>query len=922
MTTIDTKIRITALADQAIKQIRELKKAVDDAGGVSATKAATTAAAGAAAAARTTAQAGAQAQRAVKQVSEETGKSIAQTRNELRQLGPQLTDIAVGLSTGQSPFTVLLQQGGQLKDVFGGIRPAIAALATVITPVRIAIGGLLAVVGGLAVAFNAGRNESKELNRSLALTGNIAATNASQVEAVSQRVAQQQRVSAGQVRETLTALIATGQVTDTSMESAVRAVTALSRVSGRAADEVIKDFEDQTKGVATWAIKQNAAYNFLTADQVKYIRSLEAQGRAQEAVKFANEQLAASMEQRAVPALGLLERGWKAAGLAVAGFWDSLKAVGREETAEERMATLRKELERVQAVLASSANLGSLRTRARADEERLKQQLEGETKASARSGLLAAERAAAARVEQQKIVEDSKGFQAQLIAVDEAGAKVRLDLRLAGLDREKVGVDRSYALGLVSAEQNARDLTRIEQQRFSAQEAFVQRQIELAGKAVEEKPEDKIAKQKRLTELGGELAKVRLQISTAAAEGRSRVEQVQLEEARSNAQEWASIWQRAAGRIRDLVRINAASRASRTLDPEQRAAAEAEIRTEQLKRDVADQRRELQNAIDTTKDAGQRAALEEQLRALNAEADGAIAAEAAAARFASLSQQIAEQLERIRNLEAGIEQQVTDGVLSVEQAERRKNDVRQASIDKLTELNRLQADNARTPAERNQADGAKLQIDEITRSTNKARDAARGAISNGFSRFFTDVVTGAKSAKEAFRDFIGSVAQSMLDIVAKKLGEQLVASLFGSGGGSAGGGGYLQAFGTFISSFFHTGGIVGSGGSFSRAVSPLAFVSAPRYHTSGIVGLKPRERAIIAEDGEEVLDANNPRHIKNFKGTGTGVNVSIGAITVSGAGGDDMSKQAAGEDIARTLEGAMNQWAIKNSRPGGILAGR
>lgn len=38
-----------------------------------------------------------------------------------RAIGPQLTDIVVGLATGQSPMMVLLQQGGQLRDQFGQI---------------------------------------------------------------------------------------------------------------------------------------------------------------------------------------------------------------------------------------------------------------------------------------------------------------------------------------------------------------------------------------------------------------------------------------------------------------------------------------------------------------------------------------------------------------------------------------------------------------------------------------------------------------------------------------------------------------------------------------------------------------------------------------------------------------------------------
>ncbi len=57
------------------------------------------------------------------------GQSAAQTANAMRMIPAQMTDIIVGLSTGQSPFMVLMQQGGQLKDMFGGIGPAIKGLA-------------------------------------------------------------------------------------------------------------------------------------------------------------------------------------------------------------------------------------------------------------------------------------------------------------------------------------------------------------------------------------------------------------------------------------------------------------------------------------------------------------------------------------------------------------------------------------------------------------------------------------------------------------------------------------------------------------------------------------------------------------------------------------------------------------------------
>ena len=71
-----------------------------------------------------------------------------------RALGPQITDIGVGLMTGQSPLMVLLQQGGQLRDQFAlaGVAgadmgkmlvEASKAMVVSIKDVGIAVGGLL-----------------------------------------------------------------------------------------------------------------------------------------------------------------------------------------------------------------------------------------------------------------------------------------------------------------------------------------------------------------------------------------------------------------------------------------------------------------------------------------------------------------------------------------------------------------------------------------------------------------------------------------------------------------------------------------------------------------------------------------------------------------------------------------------------------
>lgn len=71
-----------------------------------------------------------------------------------RALGPQITDVFVGLATGQSPMMVLLQQGGQLRDQFAlagvagadmgkMLTQAAASMVTSIKDVALAVGGLL-----------------------------------------------------------------------------------------------------------------------------------------------------------------------------------------------------------------------------------------------------------------------------------------------------------------------------------------------------------------------------------------------------------------------------------------------------------------------------------------------------------------------------------------------------------------------------------------------------------------------------------------------------------------------------------------------------------------------------------------------------------------------------------------------------------
>lgn len=75
-----------------------------------------------------------------------------------RALGPQITDIFVGLATGQSPLMVMLQQGGQLRDQFALAGVAGAEMGAMLTKATIGMAGsvkdvAIAVGSALGGAF-------------------------------------------------------------------------------------------------------------------------------------------------------------------------------------------------------------------------------------------------------------------------------------------------------------------------------------------------------------------------------------------------------------------------------------------------------------------------------------------------------------------------------------------------------------------------------------------------------------------------------------------------------------------------------------------------------------------------------------------------------------------------------------------------
>ncbi len=245
--------------------------------------------------------------------------------------------------------------------------------------------------------------------------------------------------------------------------------------------------------------------------------------------------------------------------------------------------------------------------------------------------------------------------------------------------------------------------------------------------------------------------------------------------------------------------------------------------------------------------------LQSRQQTINAQRDtGAISGDTAAEQTVTARQQAIEQLailnEKLQELAArSSDPTITQGALTA------ANALRQLGIDGAIGVEKAVITLRASLAQMRQA------FAEAT--VNAGVDALTG--------FFTDIANGTKSAGDALKDFVRSFAQSMLQIAARALATFLVLKMLdavypGLGQAVAG----TMSVGAKVN---HAGGMAGTGP--MRQVNPLIFAGAPRYHSGGMVGLKPGEVPAILQTGEEVLSRRDPRNQANGGGAGGGVRI-------------------------------------------------
>lgn len=275
---------------------------------------------------------------------QKAGITAGQTAQAFRTLPAQFTDIVTSLAGGQSPFLVLIQQGGQIKDSFGGIGPALRAVTSLITPFRLAVGGAAAAAAALAYAYSEGASESAKFATSIALTGNAAGITEGQFNAMAVKIADATRTTIGSTRDTLQSLFSSGKFTSATLEGAAIAAQNLGKVTGRSSEEIIKSFVGAADGVYKFAQTSNNQYHYLTATQLDYIKTLEEQGDSQRALEIVLNNLNGRLDV-AAGKVSVLGQAWQGVKNAVSGAIDELLKIGRVKTPEDALSDLNKQLD-------------------------------------------------------------------------------------------------------------------------------------------------------------------------------------------------------------------------------------------------------------------------------------------------------------------------------------------------------------------------------------------------------------------------------------------------------------------------------------------------------------------------------------------------------------------------------------------------
>ncbi|EGO6624936.1 TPA: phage tail tape measure protein [Escherichia coli] len=275
---------------------------------------------------------------------QKAGISVGQYKAAMRTLPAQFTDIATQLAGGQNPWLILLQQGGQVKDSFGGMIPMFRGLAGAISLPMVGVTSLAVATGALAYAWYQGDSTLSAFNKTLVLSGNQSGLTAERMLTLS-RAGQAAGLTFNQAGESLAALVSAGVRGGEQFDAINQSVARFASASGVEVDKVAEAFGKLTTDPTSGLMAMARQFRNVTADQIAYVAQLQRSGDEAGALQAANDAATKGFDEqtrRLKENMGTLETWADKTGKAFKSMWDAILDIGRPESSADMLASAQK----------------------------------------------------------------------------------------------------------------------------------------------------------------------------------------------------------------------------------------------------------------------------------------------------------------------------------------------------------------------------------------------------------------------------------------------------------------------------------------------------------------------------------------------------------------------------------------------------
>lgn len=249
------------------------------------------------------------------------GDSTRLTRMQLLTMQYTFNDVIASLASGASPFTILMQQGGQVTQAFGGLGATLKALVTPARVLKAGILGTAAAIGYAAIQADTFDTKLNTLDGVINAVGKGANLSRNAVKYLAEEIRNVSGVSRAESLDVVANLAKSPTIAVADYEDLIRLSREYAAWTGV---EVPKALEALTSGfndVSGFANTLNKQLDFLTVGEYNHIKSLQEHDKQTEATGILIDKLSGKLDGLADKSVSNLDKALNNLGKA----YDNLK---------------------------------------------------------------------------------------------------------------------------------------------------------------------------------------------------------------------------------------------------------------------------------------------------------------------------------------------------------------------------------------------------------------------------------------------------------------------------------------------------------------------------------------------------------------------------------------------------------------------